>query len=159
MKIERQTSDKGKQHNSIELDLKASGHPSNGASFSFSSSDAPGFYDSEQDKKYDYTTTVSLYDVFQILLAIQKRLESIPRNEMDRDSSIHCYGSEKVEQELLDQFAETKMPTLLLKIVHSYIEAVNKTRTFPGKIREEDSRPFDFLLNVDWSDSEEDLKI
>ena len=82
MEITRCTSEKGKEHNPIELELQASGDHSAGARFLFFSSGA-GFYPSEQDKEYQYTTTISLDDVFQILLAIQKRLDSIPRNEMD----------------------------------------------------------------------------
>lgn len=143
MEITRQTSEKGKEHNPIELELQASGHPSEGARFLFSSFGV-GFYNSEQDREYEYRTTISLDDVCKILLAIQKRLDSIPRNEMDWVTCPdHRVGSEKAEQELLDQFAETNMATLLLKTVNSYIKAVNQTRKFSGEIREEVS---------DWSE-------
>ena len=150
MEITRCTSEKGKEHNPIELELQASGDHSAGARFLFFSSGA-GFYPSEQDKEYQYTTTISLDDVFQILLAIQKRLDSIPRNEMDsipRNEMDSIPRNEKVssakaEQELLDQFAETNMATLLLKTVNSYIKAVNQTREFSGEIRYEEVK-YDF---------------
>ena len=157
MEITRCTSEKGKEHNPIELELQASGDHSAGARFLFFSSGA-GFYPSEQDKEYQYTTTISLDDVFQILLAIQKRLDSIPRNEMDsiprnemdsipRNEMDSIPRNEKVssakaEQELLDQFAETNMATLLLKTVNSYIKAVNQTREFSGEIRYEEDTIF-----------------
>ena len=150
MEITRCTSEKGKEHNPIELELQASGDHSAGARFLFFSSGA-GFYPSEQDKEYQYTTTISLDDVFQIILAIQKRLDSIPRNEMDsipRNEMDSIPRNEKVssakaEQELLDQFAETNMATLLLKTVNSYIKAVNQTREFSGEIRYEEVK-YDF---------------